>query len=97
MSQARRSYRWMEDLLDLLYERYERAEALNLLRDEGERDRAIGLLSDELQVRGMPAGMLQSQEGRGLLMAVLSLRVRLSADEARERVLWNIRVREGRT
>jgi hypothetical protein len=89
-------YRWMEGLLDALYTRFDRSEAMTLLRDLGERERAMRRLASELEAGGMPAGMLASPEGQNLFVAVLSLRIKFPEQEAREKVALNIAMREGR-
>lgn len=89
-------YRWMEALLDLLFARFERAEAMRVLRDAAERQRAMAELSSDLVAAGMPAGMLETGEGQNLFIAVLTLRLKFPRAEAREKVALNIAMREGR-
>jgi len=84
----------METLLDLLFARYERPEALTFLQDIGARERAKGELVDELVSAGMPQAMLTTSEGDNLFVAVLALRLKFPEDEAREKVLLNISMRE---
>ena len=84
----------METLLDLLFARYERPEALTFLQDLGARERAKGELVDELVSAGMPQAMLTTSEGDNLFVAVLALRLKFPEDEAREKVLLNISMRE---
>ena len=86
----------METLLDLLFARYERPEALTFLQDLGARERAKGELVDELVSAGMPQAMLTTSEGDNLFVAVLALRLKFPEDEAREKVLLNISMREQR-
>jgi hypothetical protein len=84
----------METLLDLLFARYERPEALMFLQDLEARERAKSDLVDELVPAGMPQGMLTTPEGDNLFVAVLALRLKFPEDEARDKVALNIAMRE---
>ena len=53
-------------------------------------------LTPELVAAGMPATMFQTSEGENRFVAVLSLRLKFSEAEAREKVALNIAMREGR-
>ena len=86
----------METLLDLLFERFDRAQAIDILRFETAREHALAQLAGDLAVSGMPAGMLDSSEGENLFVAVLSLRIKFPEAEAREKVQLNISMRESR-
>lgn len=86
----------METLLDELFTRYERSEALTILRDRESRERALTELAPDLSTAGMPSGLLATSEGQNLFVAVLSLRLKFSEAEAREKVALNIAMREGR-
>jgi hypothetical protein len=86
----------METLLDLLFERFDRDQAFVLLRDESQRSNAMADLAGDLEIAGMPAGMLATSEGANLFVAVLSLRLKFPVGEAREKVRLNIAMREGR-
>jgi hypothetical protein len=86
----------MESLLDLLFERYDRAQAVDILRYETARERAFAQLAGDLAMSGMPPGMLGTSEGENLFVAVLSLRIKFPEAEAREKVRLNIAMREGR-
>lgn len=93
---SERSYRWMLDLLDELAQGWTRDEALTLLRDGQAQAAARDALAPRLEERGMPAGMLASDEGGNLFVAVLALRLKFPLDEARRKVELNIAMREGR-
>jgi hypothetical protein len=97
MNTGRSDYRWMATLLDLLFDRFSRAEALALLRDLDARARATESLTPDLERAGLPPGMLTAQEGQNLFVAVLGLRLKFPIDEARQKVALNISMREGRT
>ncbi|HYI16559.1 MAG TPA: hypothetical protein VEX37_14275 [Thermomicrobiales bacterium] len=84
----------METLLALLFARYERPEALTILRDAEAREREKASLAPQLETAGMPTGMLATSEGENLFVAVLSLRLKFTEDEAREKVALNISMRE---
>jgi hypothetical protein len=86
----------MESLLDLLFERYDRAQAIDILRYETAREQAFAELAGNLASAGMPPGMLETSEGENLFVAVLSLRIKFPEAEAREKVQLNIAMREGR-
>jgi hypothetical protein len=86
----------METLLDLLFERFDRAQAIDILRYETVREQAFAQLAGDLASSGMPAGMLDTSEGENLFVAVLSLRIKFPEAEAREKVQLNIAMREGR-
>ncbi|MDQ3549297.1 MAG: hypothetical protein M3439_10830 [Chloroflexota bacterium] len=90
------NYRWMATLLDLLFSRYERPDALTLLRDPDVREQAITELATELEAAGMPPAMLVAPEGQNLFVAVLALRLKFTEREAHEKVALNIAMREGR-
>jgi hypothetical protein len=90
-------YRWMAVLLELLFERFTREEALALLRDLEARETAIGWLAPELDRAGLPHGMLTTQEGQNLFVAVLGLRLKFQIQEAREKVSLNIAMRAGQS
>lgn len=87
-------YRWMETLLELLFARYVRADALALLRDLDAREHATAQLSPDLETAGMPPGTLATSEGQNLFVAVLTLRLKFQEDEARQKVALNIAMRE---
>jgi hypothetical protein len=53
-------------------------------------------LSGELVTAGMPAGMLETDEGANLFVAVLALRVKFPREDALAKVRLNIAMREGR-
>lgn len=86
----------MATLLDLLFARFERDEALTILRDVDARARAIATLADDLEASGMPPNLLASSEGENLFVAVLALRLKFPQNEAREKVALNISMRERR-
>ncbi len=90
------NYRWMEALLNLLFSRYDRAEAATFLNDLGARQSAIASFAADLQLFGMPGDMLTTPEGQNLFVAILALRLKFPEDEAREKVALNIAMREGR-
>jgi hypothetical protein len=85
----------MATLLELLQARYDRPAAMELLRDLDARARALTALSSDLEAAGMPPGLLSTAEGENLFVAVLSLRLKFSEDEARQKVAMNIAMREG--
>jgi hypothetical protein len=86
----------METLLELLFARYERPEALTVLQDLEARERAKGEMATDLESAGMKQGMLTTSEGDNLFVAVLALRLRFPQDEARDKVALNISMREQR-
>ncbi len=91
------NYRWMATLLELLFSRYERPAALVLLGDLNAREHAIEALVSDLEAAGMPLALLATSEGQNLFVAVLSLRLKFSEQEAHEKVALNIAMREGRS
>jgi hypothetical protein len=91
------NYHWMATLLDLLFERFDRDAAMTLLRDPQAREQAKCQLAPVLEPTGMPSGMLATPEGQNLFVAVLSLRLKFSEEEARQKVALNIAMREGRS
>jgi hypothetical protein len=96
MSTSNHTYGWLESLLLLLFDRLDRQEALRALRDSEERACVMRRLSGELVTAGMPAGMLETDEGANLFVAVLALRVKFPREDALAKVRLNIAMREGR-
>lgn len=96
MSGSTPSHRWMQTLLDLLYLEYDRAQAMRMLQDEQARAEAVSVLERRLEDAGMASGLLDTDPGRNLFVAVLTLRLKFPIEEAREKVRLNIAMREGR-
>jgi hypothetical protein len=94
MSAARSSYRWLEKLLLILFERYDSAQIRALLQDSGQRAETIAGLRAELVAAGADVGLLDSASGENLFLAVAALRVKFPRDEALAKVRQNIAMRE---
>ncbi len=87
--------RWMEPLLEILYEDYSATAAVRLLRDEAAREAIVPLLASTLELRGHQSDGLTASAGDGLLQGLLALRTKFPLEEAREKVRLNIAMTSG--
>jgi hypothetical protein len=82
--------------LEILISEYEPRECSEMLRNPDERAAASAVLAPRLVAGGMLPGTLDTTAGDNLFRAILSLRIKFPADEARQKVELNIAMREGR-
>ncbi|MEI2617481.1 MAG: hypothetical protein V9F06_07595 [Thermomicrobiales bacterium] len=93
---VRRSYRWMQVCLGLLYDRVDDGRARAMLMDPAERAAVYEGFAPDLLAHGMPDGMFATSEGESLGVALLALRLRFPREIALDKVELNIAMREGR-
>jgi len=93
--EQRRSYRWMAEVLDALFEHLDDATAVNMLRDKKARDLSPEVVAIGSDVRRRHPE-LEDIEFDNLFVALLALRVKFPHDEATRKVAMNIAMRERR-
>lgn len=87
-------YRWMERLLDELFQRYSDDEVRSIMRDESAREQVIDALRDDVVGWGGSPELLRSSTGRSLVLGVMALRAKFPIEDARAKVQLNIKMRE---
>ena len=68
---VRRSYRWMQVCLGLLYDRVDDGQARAMLMDPAERAAVYEGFAPDLLAHGMPDGMFATSEGESLGVCLL--------------------------
>lgn len=95
LNAPRRSYRWMHDLLDVLYSDVLPETAVLLLKDENERSRARETVPGvDALLQAYPE--IDAREFDNLLVALLALRMKFDPEQAHSKVELNVAMREGR-